>query len=60
MQTVTLGVSLSPDKSVEVLNGIDIVEELKENREDGYRVGRRADSSVVVTDSRECDLLYSC
>lgn len=56
VKSVTLGISLSPEKSVEVLDGIDVVEELEKDGEDGYGVGLWAHTGVVIADSRECNL----
>jgi hypothetical protein len=56
VEPVALGISLSPNEAVEVLDGRNVVEELEEDGEDGNWMRFGAHSGVVVTNSWESNL----
>jgi hypothetical protein len=56
VEPVALGITLSPDEAVKVLDSRNVVEELVEYREDGDRMRLGAHSGVVVTNGWEGNL----
>lgn len=60
VKTIAAYITLSPDPAIEVLNGARGIEEFVKDGNNGFRMTLGANSSVIVSSSRESHLQDSC
>lgn len=56
VKTITSSITARPSETIRVLDGTGIVEELVVKSEESIGMGLRADSTIIITNSREGNL----